>query len=155
MFGSLVVDHEAYVPRVATKDGRTTTPSLYVGDGLDQAALDRVATLFDPWTARDLQAREAIAEDLARGTDGVVSAFVAFHREELELDIVQRIFGAEPTDALTALAQLDLVGVSVHADETSGFSLVFDYSFGPTVTDELLAVKFSPSGVVTCVAHES
>ena len=154
LFGTVHVTHDgAYVPHVAAEHGRTNTPSLFVGTGLDQSLLDAAAALLDADTL-DTRSRDAIAEDLERGAEGVVADFVSFHLEELGADTLRAIFGATDVSPSQALAHLERVGVAVHA-APPGCSLVLDYSFGKGHSDQLLAVSFDASGRLIRVSHES
>ena len=153
-FGDVVVEKGAFVRRETSLGSRVLTRSLFVGDefGADQALLDRAASLVDTMETLDQRAREAID---AEGDD--VPGYVTFHLEELEDDVLRRIFGADRAaiDRAAFLAKLDLVGVAVHVREPAGFSLVLDYSLGPSVSDQLLAVTFDMEGRATRVSHES
>jgi Protein of unknown function (DUF2004) len=155
-FGEVVIAEDgAYVSHVAAADGRTRTPSLFIGAGLDQARLDLAASRLDGIAGLDTRARDAISADLDRDADGVVASFVAFHLEELDVDARRTIFGdAEVPSHRSTLARLDLVGVAIHA-APSGFSLVLDYSFDRRRTDALLAVSYDENGRLVRVSHES
>jgi len=140
LFGRVEVAGDAYVQRETTVGARSMQRSLYVGD-LAQPALDQAATLIDTADALDARAREAI-----RAYDGdVVTDFIAFHNDELGL-------GLSATDFH---ARLDLVGINIHPREPDGFSIVFDYSLGRSVSDQLLAVRLDARGTVAAVSHES
>lgn len=154
MFGELVVNRSgAFLER---KTGGTPRPSLYVGEGLDQVPLEGAAALLDDASALEVRAREAVRQDLARGGTGVVAPFVAFHLDELDAAAVRHLFGdAKVEDPAAALTRLELVGMALHANGQTGISIVFDFSFGPAHTDELLAVAFGADGQVLSVRHES
>lgn len=157
LFGEVVVTRGgAFLERKRSATGRTLTPSLYVGEGLDRVPLEGAAVLLDDMRSLEARAREAIRQDFGRGAQGVVAAFVAFHLDELDAAVVRRLFGdAGVESAAAALTRLELVGLAVHAEKTAGFSVVFDFSFGPEHTDELLAVAFRADGQVLGVRHES
>ena len=146
----------AYVPREADERGRTLRPSLFLAEDLAQADLDQVAPLIDDAAVLDMRARAAIVADLEKGEQGVVAAFVAFHLEELDAATVHLLFdGIDVSQPEAALARLELVGFGVHGGSASPLSIVFDYSFGKTHTDELLAVAFSADREVQSIRHES
>lgn len=140
LFGRIELHDGGYVQRELAIGARTVTRSLYIADELaaHPAILARAAALVDTLETLDPRARAAIAAQ-ADGT--TVHEFVAFHREEV--------------DPAVTLADLDLVGAAVHAREPDGFALVLDYSFGRDRSDQLLAVRFDPSGAVVAINHES
>jgi len=147
VFGCVDVLGDAYVQRETTIGSRTLSRSLYVGDLVDQPALDRAAALVDTADTLDARAREAIRaqHDGEPNVTDLVHDFIAFHLEELDLDL----------SALDFLARLDLVGISIHPREPDGFSIVLDYSLGRSVSDQLLAVRFDARGTAVAVSHES
>jgi hypothetical protein len=153
VFGEVGVAADgAYVTREVAIGARSITRSLFLGMELEQGVLDRAAALVDTLGVLDVRARESIE---ANKSD--VPAYVTFHLEELEDAVLQQLFGAERSRITreSFLARLDLVGVSVHALPPQEFSLVLDYSVGKSITDQILAVRFAPTGHPTSVIHES
>jgi hypothetical protein len=153
IFGDVVVATDgAYVTREVSLGSHSITRSLFLGMDLDQALLDRAASLVDTLETLDARAREAIE---ANADD--VPGYVAFHLEELDDGVLREIFHADrSTISRTAfLARLDLVGVGVHARPPDAFSLVLDYSVGRSFTDQILAVRFDTEGRAVAVSHES
>lgn len=142
----------AYVTREVSLGSRSMPRSLFLGMELDQALLDRAAAVIDTLPTLDLRAREAIAAN----TDNM-PAYVTFHLEELDDDVLRQLFDADRSAIGRAafLAKLELVGVNVHHRPESAFSLVLDYSLGRSYTDQLLAVAFDMRGHVLAVTHES
>lgn len=155
MFGDVDLEEDgAYVAGTVDAQGRTTRPSLFVGDGLNEAQLKSGAGLIDNVSALEPKAREAILADLMLGDEGMTAAFVAFHLEELDADTVSAIFGPDEITPSEALERLQLVALGVHRAKAY-VSLNLDFSFGTQHTDELLVVRFDSKGTITGVSHES
>jgi hypothetical protein len=153
IFGEVAVATDgAYVTREVAIGSHAITRSLFVGMELEQAVLDRAASLVDTLETLDARAREAIDANADE-----VPAYVTFHLEELEDGVLRELFDAERSriGREAFLARLDLVGVSVHARAPNAFSVVLDYSVGTRFTDQLLAVRFDTDGRATAVSHES
>jgi hypothetical protein len=106
----------------------------------------------------DMDARKAIAEDLARGEDGqTVHLYKTHHFEELDAATLAERFGvaelAQIDDArFVAGLQLRRVGLyPKEPDET----FVCDYTVGADLTDYIIAVKVDNRGRVRSVDMES
>lgn len=152
LFGDVAVAPDgAYVTREVSLGARSITRSLFVGMELDQARLDRAASLVDALETLDARAREVIETNADE-----VPGYIAFHLEELDDGVLRELFDADRStiDRPAFLARLDLVGVSVHA-RSDAFSLVLDYSVGKTHTDQILAVSFDTAGRAVTVSHDS
>lgn len=135
-----------------TLDGKTLPMSIYIDASVSDAKLKDAASILSEFLTIKERARAAIGVQ-AKGDDGTILDFFQFHLEEVPDCLPEEVRTKATNEAF--LAALELVAVSIHADENAAFQLVLDFSFGRAHSDQVLAVKFRPDGEIDDICHES
>ena len=152
-FPTLILDDDAGFWRGPLALGGTTPEvTLYVDASLSEASYASAKELLAELTSLQQRAREGIIDAAGKESEGV-DGFFAFFRDELPEALPEALRGEAPAEALTSA--LMLCGVALHSDHEGSFDLTLDFTFGREHSDELLAVRFSPTGELCDVSHES
>jgi Protein of unknown function (DUF2004) len=153
-FGEIDLETATFISAKIEVNGKVSQCNLYVDENIceDKKALQMIELTLETLDEWDQRSRQELLKSL-NGKDSTVADFIEFHLDELGSEVCAKI-GLAKVDQKPFMSALELCGVAFHK-QSDGLMAVFDYSIGTEISDALLAVKFSNTGVLLSIAHES
>lgn len=153
-FGEINLATDTFVSALIEVNGKGSQCNLYIGENIceDKKALQAIELTLEILDEWDQRSRQELLSSLS-SKDSTVADFIEFHLDELGSEVRAKI-GQAKVDQKAFMSALELCGVAFHK-QSDGLKVVFDYSIGTEISDALLAVKFSNTGVLLSIAHES
>ena len=92
-------------------------------------------------------------------TNGVVTFFMEFHRDDVGPDIAAELFPGTDPAKLSFAEMADFLRLkrfgSLVDSEMNQQVFILDLSFNPEITDELMVIYFDLNQEIFCITHES
>lgn len=89
----------------------------------------------------------------------IVTYFMQFHRDEIDPDIVAKLFPVDNPSTISFVEMVDYLRLnrfgSLIDNNSKQQAFIMDLSFNPEITDELMVIYFDLEKQVYHVAHES
>ena len=126
---------------------------------IDASTFDKIKNFLENIEKFDKQNEDYIKSDFENENGDTVKEYVTFHIEELGDDFLEQMdISSDETDKVQILlTKLHLRRIGLYPDgkyDTSYFA-VFDYSFNPEFTDQLIVVKTDENGNLDHLSWES
>ena len=126
----------------------------------DSVAMDTVGLMLDSAERLAKLAKQSIQDSLENSANtyhDLVRGFMDFHREGVELLVAKSLFPDVDISLLSYKKMVDYLKLKRFGsilDEGQRL-FIFDLSFNPLITDELLVVYLNINQEIICIAHES
>lgn len=128
----------------------------------NDAAMSLVASTLDDADGLLATAKEFLKKTLSSDDasyHGAVAYFMEYHRDQLDPDALVELFPSCNAKAMSFEQMVDFLKIvrfgSLIDEETGQQAFVFDLSFNPELTDELLVIYFDLEKQIVSLAHES
>lgn len=128
----------------------------------DDDAMAAVAVALDEVDILEKNGKAFLKKVLSDEEDknyGKVSYFMEFHRDEIESDLVSKLFPVDDHAKLSFDKMVDYLRLnqfgSIIDDDTNCQSFIMDLNFNSEITDELMVIYFNLDKQIYYIAHES
>jgi hypothetical protein len=152
----LEFDSDGYASTQVEVDGQEVRVGVTFQESVRRELLERLAPVAADIRRLDLDARQSLRENLARGQeDDAMPMYRSHHIAELEPSLARRFFDVDRSDPAVDevfLGSMRLVRVGIYPESEQ---IVCDYTISADVTDYVVAVTFGSNGKVQGVSLES